>query len=160
MAFGENSSGDARRGATREREFFADRKLRHALEEKFLGHTADFRGRGRQQTDLHEIKQEKLAKQGEGDAMGRSRMARQAQTHAFIFLPGWMRGDGAEQRSGKIEAFEQNTDVAFGEGGIGKRRDEDFLGGIMEKYAQGVAGSGTRLGDAGGEFIFHRRRHP
>lgn len=160
MALGENPSGNARRGATREREFFADRKLRQALEEKFLGHTADFRGRRRQQTDLHKIKQEKLAKQSEGDAMGRSRMAREAQTHAFIFLPGWMRGDGAEKRSGKIEAFEQNADVAFSEDRIGKRSDEDFLGGIVEECAQGVAGSGARLSNAGREFIFHQRQCP
>src|SRR5579864_111090 len=118
MALGENSPGNARRSATRKREFFADGKLRQALEEKFLGHAADFRGRRRQQTDLHKIKKEKLAKQSEGYAMGRPRMAREAQTHAFIFLPGRMRGDGAEKRCGKIEAFKQNADVAFGEGGI------------------------------------------
>ena len=87
MALGENPSGDARRGATREREFFADGELREALEEKFLGHAANFRGGRRQQTDLHKIKQEKLAKQSEGDAMWSSRMTRKAQTHALIFLP-------------------------------------------------------------------------
>ena len=91
--------------------------------------------------------------------MGRSRMTREAQAHSFIFLPGWMRGDSAKKRRGKIEAFEQNADIAFGESGIGKGGDEDFLGGIVEKRAQGVAGSGSRLGDANGDFIFHRRHY-
>src|SRR5579864_1191244 len=138
MALGETPSGNPRRGATRKREFFADRKLRQALEEKFLGHPTNFRRRRRQQADLHKIKQKKPAKQSEGDAMGRSRMAREAQAHDFIFLPGWMRGDGAQKRSGKIETFEQNADVTFGEGWIGKRSDENFLSGVVEKCAEFV----------------------
>ena len=52
-----------------------------------------------------------------------------------------MRGDSAEDRGREIEAFEQNAHVAFGETGIGERGDEDFLGGIVKKCAQGVAGS-------------------
>src|SRR5579859_284552 len=160
MALGENPSGNARRGTAGEREFFADRKLREALEKKFLGHAADFRGRRRQQTNLHEIKQKKLAEQGQGYAMGRPRMTREAQTHALIFLPGRMRGDGAEKRRGEIEAFEQNADVAFGETGVTEGRDENFLCWIVEKCAESVAGNGARLCDAGGEFIFHWRQCP
>ncbi len=160
MALGENAPGNARRGATREREFFADGKLRQALEKNFLGHAADFRGRRRQQTNLHKIKKEKLAKQSEGDAIGRPRMARKTQAHAFIFLPGRMCGDGPEKRCGKIEAFEQNADVAFRDAGIGECGAKDFLGGIVKKRAERVAGSGARLSDAGSEFIFHQRQCP
>ena len=160
MPFLENSASDTRRAAAGEREFFPDGKMREALEKKFLGYAANFRGRRRKQTNLHKIKQKKLAEQGQGYAMGRSRMAREAQTHAFIFFPRRMRSNRAEERRGKIEAFEQNANVAFGEAGVCEGGDEDFLGGIVKKCAQGVAGSGARLGDASGEFRLHGRRHP
>ena len=113
MAFGEKRARNARGPASGQRQLLADRNTRNARHDHLLCYALDVgRCRG-QKAQTHQVEQIQLAHQRERDAAGRSRMAGQAQTHAFAGSPLWLSGDRIEHLRGKVQPIEQRGDVGF-----------------------------------------------